>query len=149
MIRFDADEIALLAQDLEDAADNAPERVRTVIEKTRHDVVRDAQAACPVDTGNLKSTIDSDPDPDGLGFEAGPTAEYGAHVEFGTVPHVITPRDKKALHWPGAAHPVARVDHPGTTPQPYLLPAFNRRVGVATRAFGRIVSQPWPRDRSG
>jgi hypothetical protein len=55
---------------------------------------------------------------------------YAADVELGTPPHVILPRNKKALHWPGADHPVARVNHPGTEPSPYLRPAlFQRRTG--------------------
>jgi hypothetical protein len=48
---------------------------------------------------------------------------------MGTSPHLILPRNKKALHWPGADHPVARVNHPGTAPNPYLRPAlFQRRT---------------------
>ena len=54
---------------------------------------------------------------------------YATDVELGTPAHVITPRNKKALYWPGAAHPVARVNHPGTEPNPYLRPAlFQRRT---------------------
>src|ERR1700719_525659 len=45
-----------------------------------------------------------------------PTASYAPFVEFGTKPHVILPKDKKALYWPGASHPVAKVNHPGTKP---------------------------------
>ena len=30
----------------------------------------------------------------------------------------------EALYWPGAAHPVAQVNHPGTRPQPFLRPAI-------------------------
>jgi hypothetical protein len=54
---------------------------------------------------------------------------YATDVELGTSPHVILPRNKKALSWPGADHPVARVNHPGTAPNPYLRPAlFQRRT---------------------
>jgi hypothetical protein len=45
-------------------------------------------------------------------------------LEYGTRPHVIEPKraqpgvigpgEKRALSWPGARHPVARVNHPGT-----------------------------------
>lgn len=54
---------------------------------------------------------------------------YSTDVELGTGPHVILPRNKKALSWPDADHPVARVNHPGTAPAPYLRPAlFQRRT---------------------
>lgn len=54
---------------------------------------------------------------------------YATDVEMGTMPHYILPSNKKALYWPGADHPVAHVNHPGTKPQPYLRPAlFQRRT---------------------
>lgn len=54
---------------------------------------------------------------------------YSTHVELGTPPHVIKPRFKRALYWEGADHPVAKVNHPGTQPAPYLRPAlFQRRT---------------------
>src|SRR3954468_8897955 len=49
-----------------------------------------------------------------------PTASYAPYVEFGTKPHVILPKDKKALYWPGAAHPVRRVNHPGSKPNAFM-----------------------------
>lgn len=49
-----------------------------------------------------------------------PTASYAPYVEFGTKPHVIVPKNAQALYWPGAAHPVRRVNHPGSKPNPYM-----------------------------
>lgn len=40
---------------------------------------------------------------------------YGEWLENGTQPHVIIPVNAKALYWKGAAHPVKKVNHPGTT----------------------------------
>ena len=40
-----------------------------------------------------------------------PVARY---VEEGTRAHDIYPRNAQALFWPGAAHPVMHVHHPGT-----------------------------------
>ncbi|WP_433730995.1 hypothetical protein ACQP2Y_21550 [Actinoplanes sp. CA-051413] len=34
-------------------------------------------------------------------------------LELGSRPHVIEPKDKQALAWPGGRHPVKRVNHPG------------------------------------
>ena len=39
--------------------------------------------------------------------------DHWPHIEYGTRPHVILPRTKAALWWPGLDHPVARVNHPG------------------------------------
>lgn len=54
---------------------------------------------------------------------------YATDVELGTSAHVILPKNKKALSWPDADHPVARVNHPGAAPAPFLRPAlFQRRT---------------------
>jgi len=45
---------------------------------------------------------------------------YSRFVEFGTAPHDIFPKDKQALYWPGAAHPVKVVHHPGTKANDYM-----------------------------
>lgn len=46
----------------------------------------------------------------------GSDRKYAAiHQLGGTTPaHVILPRNGKALFWPGAAHPVKKVNHPGS-----------------------------------
>ncbi len=56
------------------------------------------------------------------------TADHSALLEFGTRPHVIEPKNAKALHWPGARHPVARVNHPGT-PALHILRRALRAAG--------------------
>ena len=40
--------------------------------------------------------------------------DYAPHLEYGTRPHKITPKVKKALYWKTAEHPVKSVMHPGT-----------------------------------
>ena len=49
-----------------------------------------------------------------------PTAKYAIYVHEGTDPHVILPVKKNALMWPGAAHPVKKVNHPGTRANPFM-----------------------------
>lgn len=43
--------------------------------------------------------------------------EVFAYQDKGTKPHPIVARRKRALYWSGAAHPVRRVNHPGTKAQ--------------------------------
>lgn len=40
--------------------------------------------------------------------------DYGEILEEGSKPHTIAPKNGKALYWKGAAHPVKKVNHPGT-----------------------------------
>ena len=49
--------------------------------------------------------------------------DYALAIEIGQKAHNIVPRRRQALFWPGAAHPVKRVRHPGTKGRPYLRPA--------------------------
>ena len=111
---IDTDELRALAAQLNAAAAKSPELVQAVLEKTAGDVQGDAQALAPVDTGNLRSSISRDVtrDADGITAEVGPTASYGAYVEFGT-----------------SRNP----------PQPYLRPALDRRVPMLEQALTQIA----------
>ena len=79
-----------------------------------------------VQTGRLRSSITWHIviGPQGPYGEVGSAVEYAGDVEDGTAPHVIYPKNKKALYWKGARHPVAYVNHPGNRAYPYLRPAL-------------------------
>jgi len=51
---------------------------------------------------------------------------YGGILEEGSPPHVIRAKNKKALYWRGAKHPVKQVNHPGTKPYPTVKPVAQR-----------------------
>ena len=104
------------------------------IERTLEDVgdslVEKAVRLVPVDTGNLMKSINStapeeEDDKYSILFRA--QAPYAANVEFGTAPHVIEPKDAKALRFKRGDQVVfaRKVHHPGTQPQPYMRPAID------------------------
>lgn len=129
---------------LGDAPAKAEKLTKVVVKKIAFDTVTLAQNKVPVDTGNLKNTIGQDFDDDGLGFEAGPTANYGADVEYGTRAHEIRPRNAKALHWvdsEGQDQFRRRVWHPGTQPQPYMRPAFDEAIKPLDNVMGQVGSK--------
>lgn len=101
------------------------DEVKRAVDQTRIDVQNEARRRAPVDTGRLRSSIVSRAETSGrsVGYVVGSNVNYAAAVEYGTAPHVIKPKYKQALYWPGAAHPVAQVNHPGTRAQPFLRPA--------------------------
>lgn len=80
-----------------------------------------------VRTGRLRASVTHELDRDAQGLVAriGSNVSYARYVEEGTEPHRIVARRKKALHWPGAAHPVLAVNHPGSRARPYLRPALS------------------------
>jgi hypothetical protein len=99
--------------------------VARVIKDYALKMLQSAFKRCPVKTGLLRSMLGHLIHKTGLSAEIGVYGvEYAADVEFGTKAHEIKPRNKKALYWKGARHPVKSVQHPGTKPQPYLFPAF-------------------------
>ncbi len=84
-----------------------------------------------VNTGRLRASITHRvfSSPTGAFAEVGTAVEYAAFVEYGTDPHTITARNKRALYWKGAAHPVYSVNHPGNRPYPFLRPALLAAAG--------------------
>jgi HK97 gp10 family phage protein len=75
-----------LAFDLAEAATAAGTKAYAAIRKTAFDVEATAKQIVPVDTGNLRASIGTDVHAEATAVEAeiGPTAAYGAYVEFGT-----------------------------------------------------------------
>lgn len=138
MAHFDTGEVRKLAFDLSEAPAEIRRKAPAAVKKTLFDIEADAQILAPVDTGNLKASIGTDMDADGLGGEAGPTADYGAMVEYGTEPHIIRAHGGFLRFVVGGRVIFARqVNHPGTRPQPYMGPAFDRNVPGLERALGQ------------
>lgn len=63
------------------------------------------------------------------GVTVGSDRPYAAIHQLGgrTKAHLIRPRNKKALFWPGAGHPVASVRHPGSKIPARPFFPFDRR----------------------
>ena len=90
------------------------------------------------DSARLRQSITHNVLPDGV--EVGTNVIYAAIHQFGgrTPPRTIRPKRRKALYFPGAAHPVAKVNHPGSTipARPFL--GIDERDEVA---ISRIVAR--------
>lgn len=114
-----------------------PQGIATrAVARMSRQVMNEATQRAPVDTGNLRRTIQTDPiQVQGNQVIGGVsvTANYARFVHDGTAPHVIRPRRARALRWQGAGGRAVFamiVHHPGTRPRPFLLNALNR---VASR----------------
>lgn len=93
-------------------------RIDEVLDQVTEDIEADIKTGAPVDRGELVASVRRE------GHRVYVGTDHWAHVEYGTEPHLIEARYKKALWWPGAHHPVRRVHHPGTPAQPYIRPAL-------------------------
>jgi HK97 gp10 family phage protein len=107
------DDLNSLSVDLGRAGQVAGEKASLVVRKTLLAIEGDAKAFAPVDTGMLRNSIGTDMDGDGLGGEAGPSASYGAFVEFGTSRNA---------------------------PQAFMGPAFDRHSGQFEKALAQIAA---------
>ena len=91
-------------------------------------------------TGHLRQSIRSGPDASGtLGrgiagtviaggqLPEGGSVEYAKPVHNGSVPHIIRPRNARALRIPTGSGFVFRgaVSHPGTSPRPFMTQAVD------------------------
>lgn len=98
-----------------------PEYIRQLINSVASEAEGELARNVPVKSGGLKSSI-RNMTRRGVRF-VGTTNEYGAYVARGVEAgklNPILPRNKRALYWAGAAHPVAYVlNHPGIRANPY------------------------------
>jgi HK97 gp10 family phage protein len=83
----------------------------------------------PVDTGRLRSSIKVVPQGNNVIMISMP--DYALYVEFGTAPHIIRPKNAKALHWQTGGKDVFAkiVHHPGTQPQPFIRNTLRHKLG--------------------
>lgn len=98
-----------------------------VLKGIGNDFVNELVRVAPVDTGFLRNNISYDVSGGTLNISM---PEYGYYLEFGTKPHVITPKNKKSLHWKSGGADVfaMRVNHPGTEAQPFIRTTINGKL---------------------
>ncbi len=129
---------------------SSAEKARAAVRKATTDCQAHARAAAPVKYSTLRNSIDQRILNDGMTGEVGTNLNYAAVQEFGSGSFseypgakkqriIIKPKTKKALAWPGAAHPVKKVKHPGVKGKPYLRPAAKKVEGPFISAMEAIV----------
>lgn len=114
--------------------------------------VAEAKRRVPRKTGRLaRSIVPGAVDADSAIVEA--RTNYAGFVEHGTRPHVIRPKNRKALAWGGdrrlsgrlrsgssPTHFATKVNHPGTKPEPYLVPGAE---AAASKLGVDIIVREW------
>ena len=140
MITFKVEGADVMARKFARAAVIVPAKaVPSGLQKCGLLVERSAKIKAPVgDTGHLRGNIRvTNLTP--VSVDVVSHADYSVYVEVGTDPHDIRPKNGKALFWPGAAHPVAVVHHPGTPAQPFMRPALDENKAQIMVILGREV----------
>ena len=129
MIKINTDELNKFSVEVTRLSDEVERDVKKVVKNSAFNIERNAKSNLTknksVDTGHLRRGISTDI----KGLDATihtSNIKYAPGVEYGTRAHVIRAKNKKALYWKGAKHPVKQVNHPGSKAKPFLIPAFNQ-----------------------
>lgn len=127
MIKINTNEIDRFAVELIKLSEESKDNVQKAVKKSAFNIEAKAKnnlkANRSVVTRNLSLGVKTEV----KGLEATvhtSNVKYAIIVEKGSKPHIIRPKKKKALYWEGASRPVKMVNHPGTKPKPFLIPAF-------------------------
>ena len=124
-----------------------PLAIRRILDELQKEAVKRSPHITGTNRRSIKTDTANNADaPEGTDDNAGKgriytTSGYGGHLEIGTGiygPHKtpIVPKTKKALYWPGAAHPVKSVK--GRPATPYIRPSFDavkRRITSILRGI--------------
>ena len=124
MIKINTDEIDKFAVELIELSEKSRDNVQKAVKKSafnieakaknnlkanRSVVTRHLTRNVATQMGDLEATIHTS------------NVKYAIIVEKGSKPHIIRPKNKKALYWEGAKRPVKLVNHPGSRAKPFLI----------------------------
>ena len=127
MIKINTNEIDKFAVELIELSEKSRDNVQKAIKKSAFNieakakknlkanksvVTRNLTRNVATQMGDLEATIHTS------------NVKYAVIVEKGSKPHIIRPKNRKALYWEGAKRPVKLVNHPGSRAKPFLIPAF-------------------------
>ena len=142
MIKFDTSEVDKFVIDLKGTSEDIRSDVQKVIKKAGFNIERNAKQNIAnngsVKTGHLRRGITTDVGNMEVTVHTS-NIKYARGVEEGTRSHIIRPKNKKALYWKGAKHPVKKVNHPGSKAKPYLIPAFEKEKDQFLEKLKEVV----------
>ena len=143
MIKINADELNKFSVEIPKLYEKNEALVRQTVKNSAFNIQKNAKANLTknksVDTGHLRRGISTDIK--GLGATIHTSnIKYAPGVEYGTKAHIIRAKNKKALYWKGAKHPVKQVNHPGSKAKPFLIPAFNQEKDQFLEKLKEVIS---------
>ena len=137
-------DIARLAEALRRSGQESHATTMSVLIEVANYILTEMEIRVPVDTGELRNSLSVEVMGDRV--RIGPQAPHGVYVEFGTAPHQIRPKSSTgSLRFTinGRVIYAKVVNHPGTRPQPFVLPAFEAWVdslgGMVAEANVKVI----------
>jgi HK97 gp10 family phage protein len=122
--------------DVKKAHANSQPLVRAALQNSATKIQHNVRGHAPHKTGALQRSV--------LTTVNYPSAKvtveesYGRYVEDGTRPHLITPKNKKALFWKGALNPYKSVKHPGTKANPFFQIGVEESILYVQEQFVKV-----------
>lgn len=125
-------DVTRLAEALRTTAAQAGITTQQVLIQSSNQILADMMVRVPVKTGKLRGSLGVKVMSDRvvIGPDAS-IAPYAPYVEFGTKPHEIKPKSPGGVlvfKMNGKTVFARKVHHPGTQPQPFVIPAFEAWV---------------------
>ena len=111
------------------------------VDRNAEVLVKATRANAPRKSGRLAAGIHKK-QVNQFGWEVREREKYGIFVREGTSQRTIYPGQRKAIYWPGAEHPVAYVNHPGSRPNSYDQDAVSSsrgNVAAEVTRLGKLV----------
>ena len=143
MIKINTDELDKFSVEIPKLYEKNETLVRQTVKNSAFNIQKNAKSNLTknksVATGHLSRGISTDI----KGLEATihtSNIKYARGVEEGTRPHTIRAKNKKALYWKGAKHPVKKVNHPGSKAKPFLIPAFDKEKDQFLEKLKEVVT---------
>ena len=142
MIKFDTSEIDKFVIDLKETSEEIRLDIQKVLVNSGFNIEARAKRNISnngsVKTGHLRRGITTNVGNMEVTVHTS-NIKYARGVEEGTRPHTIRAKNKKALYWKGAKHPVKSVRHPGSRAKPFLIPAFEKEKEVLIRDLEKVI----------
>ena len=122
MIKVDTKELDKFCVTLATISADSEKKIRNAIKNSAMTIEKNAKSNLTsnksVKTGHLRRGIATD-----IG-----NMEATIHTSNIKYAPMVEAKNKKALYWKGAKHPVKQVNHPGSKAKPYLIPAFEKET---------------------
>ena len=142
MISIDTSELDKFVIDLKETSNEIRSDVQNVLVKSGFNIEARAKRNIAnngsVKTGHLRRGITTDVGNMEVTVHNS-NIKYARGVEEGTRAHIIKAKNKKALCWKGAKHPVKSVRHPGSKAKPFLIPAFEKEKEVIIKDLEKVI----------
>jgi len=142
MIKIDTSELDKFVIDLKEASEEIRSDIQKVLVNSGFNIEARAKRNISnngsVKTGHLRRGITTNVGNMEVTVHTS-NIKYARLVEEGTRPHTIRAKNKKALYWKGAKHPVRSVRHPGSKAKPYLIPAFEAEKKELIKELEKVI----------